>query len=856
MTSDDFLINHAYANAWCAPEQDRQYIFRPARLSPPIGVRGSTDLVWSRHTLPTQGDWYHLFQIGPVIYENLGLDLDELTWTTAGLQMVKNRLIVDVYLESGKMIPREHVFFFATPDGNLAVAIKDTKLIGDFGREDVFIRVYSNAYFERSDDPAATDGIEYRYVVPTSTDSISTLARNYREMLARPGATYAFINGWKVQNINIATVKRGDLVELLRDSSIKSVLEIPISDLEVFLSELDGKQKYFLHQTNKVDEVIDYRDDLDIYLIKRTNPNTYAGVLFHKNSEDAVRMVTHRDYSIPVAYVERIAQLNAGWGGSMELSVQLVIRKAGLENHLIDESHHIRELYKLKDDEIIRAMIGTEATVDVWKAANLELSAYPAIMRAISGTVTRSMVEKAYGYNAISKLMADTPQRIVNVNGWVELPWGLRGESTVYEYDANGILLDYYVNTASQWYIARNKACSYIEAIVGRGSDTPTTVYAANATIPDEINYRCYVCDMVNGYPNGQWRDVTGNPEYHTVVNRQVLWVADPKKFFTAVKFDDSFLTYDLTLDYQDGLLRFSLNVIELRVDGTPYTDLNEIPVGVLEIWLEGHPIIEGLDWFMHDKEICIVNKNYRNKVGTSNKITIRATGFCNADMTRITQEEFGFVEQGWLSRNNRWNLRDDKIVRLTAGGRLYSRAEVSWSEDRPWVKIDGVVNGVPYQVIEPVVPLRGGNLSDMYVMRELARETDHAIENYMTERMGDIPLEGPNLIPGPHELYSPFIGKLMHDLLDGFIREEDIDQTYGDMLVKQICKPYEWLLKYEPTTKGLDTRYVNVHPHERYTTFELGLYQYNFLRRAIRLYLDDKVNISQFISIKSLGPI
>lgn len=856
MTSDDFLINHAYANAWCAPEQDRQHIFRPARLSPPIGVRGSTDLIWTRYQLPTQGDWYHLYQVGPVIFSNLGLTLAPLSWTAASQQMVLERMVIDVYTESGRMVPRERVFFLATPDGNLAIAVRDTKLLGDFGSEPLYFRFYSNAFFEKADENGADEGIEYRYTVPNSTDNISTISKVYRDMLLKSGKTYAFVNGYKVQSINIATVKRGDMVEIVRDSSIREIIEFPISELEVFLSTLDEQQKYFLHQSDKTDDYIDYRDDLDIFLIKRVNVNGYSGVYYHKNAEDSLRMVTHRDYSIPTAYVERFAALNPDMSIINELTVQLVIRHGGMNKPLIDEAHHIRELYKLDEVRFHDAVIGTEATVSVWKAAALEESMYPAIMRALDKTITRSMVEDAYGYNAISKLLADTPQKVENVNRWVELPFGLRGESTVYEYDANGVLLGWFLNTNVQWYVARNVNCKMIEAIVGKGSRTSSTVFGADAIVDSLYNYRCYVCNMVNGLPDDRWIDVTDNDDYYSVVGKNIVWAVDRKKFFTAIKKDDSFLTYNLDLDYADGLLRLSLNVEEVRIDGTPYLNLSEIPVGVLELWLNGHPIIEGLDWFMKDKEICIVNKVWRTRAPlTSNQITIRATGFCNTDMTRIKQAEFGYVEQGWLSRNNRWNLRDDKVIRVTAAGRLYARTDLDWVEDKPGVKLNNVANGAPYQVIEPVIPLRGVTLEDSYTMRQLALSTDKEIEDYMTEKMGQPVIEGPNLIPGPHVLYSPFISKIMHDLDHGYIPESEIDGLqYSDNVVKTLSKPYEWLLEYEPTSKNLSVDYVNVHPHESYEPFELGLYQYNFLRRVIRIYLKDKVNISQFISIRPLA--
>lgn len=854
MTSDDFLINHAYNNVWCVPEQDLQHIFRPARLSPPIGVRGSTDLIWSRYSLPTTGDWYHLYQVGPIIFENLGLEIDEMTWTSAGSQMVKQKMVIDAYLDNGRMIPREHVFLLATPDGNLAIAVKDTKIIGDFGTTPVFFRFYSNAYFSREDGTDPQEGIEYRYVVPSTTDSISTISKVWRDMQLKSGKCYAFVNGWKVQSINTSTVKRGDLVEIVRDSSIKAILEFPVNKLQVFLSTLDNMQKYFLHQTGKTDEIIDYRDDLDIFLLKRTNANVYSGVYFHKNSENSLRMVTHRDYSIPTHYVDRMTAMNPNWASTNQLTVQLVIRHGGLKRPLIDEAHHIRELYKLNDAQILQALIGTDSNVDVWKAASLEASMYTAIMRAPDGTVTRKMVEDAYGYNAISRIIGDTPQKVDPTNKWVQLPFGLRGESTIYEYDKDGLLINWYANTNVQWYVARNQACHYIEGIIGKGGKALTTVYGEDATLKDSINYRCYVCAVENGTPSGKWKDVTDDDTYYTVIAGKVVWNVNRTLVFTAVKFDDAFLTYDVNLNYADGLLRLTLTVEEVKYDGNPVLTLNEIPVGVLELWLNGHPIIEGLDWFMVGQEICIVNKVWRKRDGTADRITVRGTGFCNPDMTRIKQAEFGYVEQGWLSKNNRWNLRDDKVIRVTAGGRLFSRDELNWAENRPGVGITGAANGAPYQVIEPVVPLRGATLEDVYVMRALAEETDKQIEDYMTEVMGDLVLDGPNLIPGPHVLYSPFISKIMHDLMDGFIPEDKIDSAYSDMLVKEIGQPYEWLLAYEPTFKGLPEAYVNVHPHEYYHSVELGLYQYNFLRRVIRVYLNDGVDISKFISIKPLG--
>jgi len=299
--------------------------------------------------------------------------------------------------------------------------------------------------------------------------------------------------------------------------------------------------------------------------------------------------------------------------------------------------------------------------------------------------------------------------------------------------------------------------------------------------------------------------------------------------------------------------LRFSLNVKELRIDGVVYNGLVEIPSGLLEIWLNGRPLIENLDWFMVDKEVCVINKQYRNQGGTRNVITIRSTGFCNKDMSRVKEAEFGFVENGLLSRNNRWNLRDDKVVRVVADGRLFARSELNWAEDRPEVLLTNVRNGAPYQVTEPLIPLKGLTHRAAYDLRSTAEATDLQIEDYMTDRLDEIPASPVNLIPHRHSVYSPFVAKIMHDLIHGYIDEEPLKMYYSDVDVRKWCEPYLWLLKYEPTTKDFDERYVLIDAHERDEPVAVSIYHYNFLSRVIRVMLDDKIDITHTVVIDHL---
>ncbi|MCY1280694.1 hypothetical protein D9M70_294840 [compost metagenome] len=52
---------------------------------------------------------------------------------------------------------------------------------------------------------------------------------------------------------------------------------------------------------------------------------------------------------------------------------------------------------------------------------------------------------------------------------------------------------------------------------------------------------------------------------------------------------------------------------------------------------------------------------------------------------------------------------------------------------------------------------------------------------------------------------------------------------------------------------KGFDDRYVSISAHERDEVFRLPIYQYNFLARAIRVILNDKIDITHSIVIDHL---
>jgi hypothetical protein len=89
-----------------------------------------------------------------------------------------------------------------------------------------------------------------------------------------------------------------------------------------------------------------------------------------------------------------------------------------------------------------------------------------------------------------------------------------------------------------------------------------------------------------------------------------------------------------------------------------------------------------------------------------------------------------------------------------------------------------------------------------------------------------------------------------MHHLQLGYISMDGFRGQYSDRDVLERLKDYEYLLDFEPTRRELVYDLINVHPHDKFQVQRLDLYQYNFLRRAIKVFLDDKVDMSQFIEL------
>lgn len=883
-----YLIEHALDNVWCSPDQDFQVIIKPHRLTDYLGVKAVAKVEWQQIGMPDPTTKFHLYQIGNLHPGLVGLFPRAGHWARASDHMNVQGMTIDIYGKMGVHLPRFETWFVVLPNRNMLVAIADQGDLFKLAEQEIFVRFYSNAYFEsdRSDahpsiptgvymenplnDWANLGGIRASGVggdvltegirVKRRADLMALQNRVTELRAMNIGRVLCYYNGQLVPDFlgsyyTTARIKEGDWAEFVMDASIREVLEFKIADLETFDSILDGLRKYLIHRPTEVIDHIQFKDDIDFYLTRPVaNGTRFEGRHFYQNTKKAVRMVTHQDWAIPVPFVLGYTDIASGFANPMGWTLRVYVREAGFLRPLMNEHSRIRELYKLPPAERSRALLGINSTLEFWRADHLENSLYPDLMRRPRGNIQLGEVEAAYGYNAISKVIADSPLATYEENGarLVKLPPGLQRDATIFEYNAQGRLLGWHQTYGTTNYTCRNAQCDFIEGRVGLGGPTLSTHFGTTPyTVDPDVDYFFMKVQIWNGVITGQWEQAIEEVDY-VYRDGKVHWNIDPVNWLCVIRNNKHFLTYTTDLDATDGLMIMS---VQSEEDSAyePANRVESVPYGKLDVWLNGRGLIENIDYVVRWPQLVICNKEYIS-VEPLQRVTIRCTGLPMVDENGMFYRQLpldvGFVKYGQLSRNNRYDVRDDKVQRVIVRGSVKKPSLISYPENGPGVSVGDIANGDPYAVEEVIVPVARFTERGTYELRDTALVRDRRIEDYVSQFIQDPVEENANPITERYELFSPFLAKVIRDLQRGYLVVGNADVPFSTSKVREWLADYLYLLEYDPIKLELDDDYVSIHPHDSYQVQTLGVYEYHLVEKAVQLYLKNKVDISRFVAI------
>lgn len=857
------LANYGIANIWCAPTQDRPYILRLARVSTNAGMTNTWQLLFESGSLPQQGKKFHLFQVGLLFPAMLNLPTPEQgQWIKFTDLCNHNKLFADLYLDTGIRLNLSQAYFTVTFDRNLIIAIEHNTKYGwaldyqatevDLNHAFVYLRVYSNQYYNSSrwadkqtqyggpiTQPVYTQG-----VVNATLQQILDLQLVYQQYAAMPGHVFAYKNGYVVPNISLVTCAVGDTIEMIYDASVERVVRQMLTDIPMFNSVVDQAGKYIIHTPKPNDNRINYHDDVDFAFINTVNG---LGVYLHKNLRYGCKMLTHCDYSIPVSTVTSLMMNNQLAFSPVNEAIEYYIRAAGFDRSLVNEGSRLSQLYKLDDSAILAAMTGVDSVIPVWSAAQLETSAYTQLMSTDYSGVNDGLVADALGYHAAAKLLGE-PAKILGVgnnSNLVDVPaLYSQDDFTVFEYDADGLLLGYYyVTNHASIYAAVNVNTHHVDFVKGSCSQAiADSLNTATVEIPIGADWRAYIRQKSTNPQANLWVDVTANADNcYTLSNGTLTWNnATRLSYDTLVRNNSKALLIDTQIPHDSSGLMVTHLTTWRTVNGvTALYDL-DIPMGELDVWLNGHALVKGIDYQVDFPVVYIHNKTYYNAAG-SQHVVVRMKGLCNTQLQMTEIAETGFVQGGMLSADHRFQVRDDKVTQLVVAGGLRLASDFAYSENNPAAENKFALNGQYYQIKDYVVPLRGATGQDTYSYYAQARAVETQVNNYLTTRL---PMA--DVVPAPATnrpiLFSAFFSKLIDDLATGAFDATRLTSNYTSTQIEQWLLPYKYLLDHDPVKLSLrpDLDYIQLDLKADPGVAQLTIYTYQFLQRVAALIAPD----------------
>lgn len=849
MSMVDYLLQHARDNVWCMPFQDRQSILKLSRLTKDGGERGFVNALWDTLPLPNADDFFHVYQIGQNHPQSIGLPQDRQTWLPLQDWAQLNNQVINLYADSGISYPLSMAFIYRADDYNFLVAIQFQQYRSTFtpivnlDTEAMYMRLYRNALFSSDTINHATPKIATGGgLMKALADVPKVLAEvgTYRKM---NGVVNLYWNGVWVSDVDSGKVQVGDYLEYLYDASVARVVDFKVNTLLDFESELDAKRKYLLHPPkNALGHTIRYRDDVDVYLYVTGADGKLKGRYYHRNQEDSLRMVTHADYSVPVDYV-RAYLSGQTWATDDTLRMRLQIRDAGLDRPLILESHRIHELYRLSDKDIVRAMLGIDATIDEWQASGLEHSLYTAIMRSYYGPEEVRDVLEAYGYNALTKLVTPSPLNVIDdPNGrYVALGYGQLSNCTMFEYNVAGALLGAYIHSGGERYYTTNDECVLVGVQVGVGQKTLDWHQGNDAVDVTGLGYGTYFCNKVKDVPDGVWKKAKEGVNYKMVDN-VVVWLHSTSKYEGLVVTDKYFLLYSSTFSALSGV--FNFDITHTDVPGTALT----LQPKRLELYLNGCALIENLNYRV-DWPTCTLISTQFLYVDGPNVMTVVGSGLVGETMEREIPVDVGFTYAGVISANNRYDLRDDKVIHLVVGGGVFDPDVAPYAERYGQTGLMKIPNGVPYASYQAYTPVRGISSAAQTVLHDAAADLDERLEDYLTVKLPQAQIPGPSPIIDFYPLYSPFFTRLVYELEQGYLTSPY--QPEDAMLVSEKVKPYTDLLKVDPCRFDFNVNFMRIYPTPARVIRSVKERDYRFLKTVNKQYLNGLVDMENYFRIE-----
>ena len=750
---------------------------------------------------------------------------------------------------------------------------------------DLFVRFYVNAHFSNSQfrDQAYNpiNPVQFAYKEVNNSDDFKAFRIECDKIINQfesSGKGIFYNDGFITDRYNgYNSSLKGKRLGFMWDESFKFDQSFPIHSLPSFTSKLDLNRKKYLLLTDEVYDVIDFFDDIDFYIVRRSG-NEFKGVYVSRIKDYAFRMVTHSAYAVDAELVNYYVKTHEFLGDINACEIYIVVRQGGKLRGLYNQMNRIEELYRLGNPEaIIDAMVDSNSMVPEWRADELENSYYATLMRAQAEQIDTTMVQEAYGYSAVTDVMCPPvhlTRRIgevqqIKVPPALQIPDYANGYARrcVFCYDLHGRLINYFSDASSDLYInipmevTGTVTAEIFNGLIDDDSGTYVNMDVVNNDL-EQYGFRCYASTFDDEGPIGDWEDITHQNHFYTFTpgnideDSKLEWDWDKLNeagLMPALKTNAKIHLYTYTRDVtedKDGCLDIIVKARQVWGGDYRYRK-QEIPPAQVAVFASGMCLIEDIDYYMDWPRIVIVNEeiNRMDRV----EIIVRSYG-CgypvdDGPAKPFKPREIGFVKKGRLSKNDRYDIHNDKNLRVTVAGAFKRREQVSFAEDDQGLLS---TDGRPYCIEDYILPIENftvGRTTNEFYLQTV--ETETRVSDYLTKWLPE-PTYGQHFIEQYRwRVISPVLASMCYAILNGYAIDANTNENFDSIEVEHWLKPYEWMLEFDPAYLNTNLEFIHIAPHPYEKVIEMTQKQYELLEAVIRIKLNGLVDLSKYVKIK-----
>lgn len=858
----ELVQRFAIDNIYCASGQDKQFSFKMVRLTKKsFPARRFVVAYGSIKHLPTQTAGYHVFALGnlpPVILNLLSQRLEWLrdSWINAAADMVTRRFIFKIYNQQGVMYPRERVYYSFIDESSLLVAVEASSDLAPYfdSKSMEFLSLYSNSYFNGPMFNALPSrvGIDYRFTQVSDNLQKLKLQEYQAAYRAKGGDVFSYVNGLHVKDIKL-DIPDGSFVEMVYDQSVLSCEDFTISDLRTYASELDSRVKVLLCRDRHA-EHIQYVDDTELY-VATSNQLLNKGLYFYKHKEHVVRNVTDKDFGVDSVYINNARYwlndiVNPGVDSA---KITLYTRRSGRDMPLVYSSMKLHELYKLPKDKQLDVIDNTGFTLEHFRAEKMEASGY---FKVASSTrmsdIDAKLASDTVGYNGVTYYFANTPNVVTKAE--VDVPELYQVQSIAFEHDAAGLLIGHY-NSSGPLYPLNNPSAKFVQFFKGYSPNffpqllDPVVTHTLLHPREEFVVLSAYFENDIRKSP---WVDITATPKVSKVGSHLTVSEDEGKKI--KIVYHNQIHLYQESLPLTEGVLYFPITQVVQTSDTQSVNQICDTPYRDIAIYLNKRRLTQGIDYTLAFPYVCIFSKKYIDYTKEAQDVLIRCTG-CATDPTKINALDItGFVNNGVLTRNRFYDIRDDRVMAAYVDGLLKDRSTLSYSEDDSTVRISHALNGLPYLLEENFISVKSITGTDTLPLYDQNVATNNSISMLFNQILPEPQIDPFNVIGQAHTLFSPTLSKMVNDIVTGVIPASLYNTPYNDStIINLLNSQYKHLLALDPVKITFPENVTVIHPHIGNAPVTVDLLAYRFLTSVVKLITNnhpERINLSGYVAI------